>query len=85
MTVDQAYGEVFNIGNPEEISINNLARLIISITSSKSKIVFKEIDIFDPKKRLPSIKKIQKYVDWQPKISLEKGLTEIISYLKTAQ
>lgn len=84
MTVDQAYGEVFNIGNPEEISINNLAQLVISITSSKSTIIFNEIDIFDPKKRLPSIKKIRKYVDWQPKISLEKGLTEIIKYLKSS-
>ncbi|MCY3414704.1 MAG: GDP-mannose 4,6-dehydratase [Candidatus Heimdallarchaeota archaeon] len=78
MNVENAYGEIFNIGNPEEISINDLAKLIISITGSKSELIFKEIDVFDPRKRLPNIEKIQRYINWKPKITLKEGLKSIL-------
>ncbi len=82
MMVDDAYGEVFNIGNPQEISIIELAKLVLSITGSESNLTFKEIDVFDPRKRSPNIKKIQSYIDWKPKITLEEGLQEIINNIQ---
>ena len=65
---------MFNIGNPQEITVNELAEIIIKLTNSDSKIEFKELPIDDPLKRKPDISKAKKILDWQPKVSLEDGL-----------
>ena len=74
-------GEVFNIGNPLEITINELAETIIKLTNSSSKIEFKELPIDDPLKRKPDITKAKEILDWQPKVGLEEGLQETISWV----
>lgn len=81
---DRAEGEVFNIGNPYEISILGLAEKIKELTHSTSKIVFRPLPEDDPKRRSPSILKAKKRLNWQPKISLEDGLKRTIKWFKIA-
>jgi len=67
-----------NIGNPEEFSILELARNIIRLTKSKSKIVFKNLPIDDPKVRQPNITLAKSRLKWLPKVKLEEGLARTI-------
>jgi UDP-glucuronate decarboxylase len=67
-----------NIGNPDEISIDNLASKIISLTKSKSKIVKSSLPQDDPKQRKPDIKLAIKALDWEPRVSLDDGLDRTI-------
>ncbi len=72
-----------NIGNPEEISILDFAKEVIRLTGSKSKIVFKELPVDDPKVRQPDITKAKKLLNWEPKVSREEGLKKTIEYFKS--
>jgi UDP-glucuronate decarboxylase len=72
----------FNIGNPIELSMSELANKIIGLTNSKSSISFKELPSDDPKKRCPDITLAKNELGWAPKISLEEGLKETINYFK---
>jgi dTDP-glucose 4,6-dehydratase len=74
-----------NIGNPEEHTILEFAEIILKITGSRSKIVFKELPVDDPKQRRPDITKAKKLLNWEPRVSLEAGLKETIKYFKTVQ
>lgn len=71
-----------NLGNPCEMSILELAKLIITKTKSKSKIVYKELPIDDPVKRKPVIELAQKELNWEPKVSISDGLEKTIEYFK---
>ena len=71
-----------NIGNPVEFTMIELADLVIKLTGSKSKLVFKELPQDDPKQRKPDISLALSSLDWQPKVALEDGLAETISYFK---
>ncbi|MBM4055402.1 MAG: SDR family oxidoreductase [Planctomycetes bacterium] len=73
-----------NIGNPEEITILQLANIILSITNSKSKIVFKELPVDDPKIRQPDISKAKSVLHWEPKVSRETGLQKTLKYFQDA-
>ncbi len=72
-----------NIGNPEEITINQMAEEIKSITNSKSKIVYKTLPIDDPKVRQPDISRAKALLDWTPKVSRKDGLVITLDYFKT--
>ena len=72
-----------NLGSPHEITILELAKKIIYLTNSKSKITFKLLPQDDPKQRQPNIGKAQKYLNWSPEIDLEKGLIKTIEYFRT--
>ncbi|MGC9365695.1 MAG: GDP-mannose 4,6-dehydratase [bacterium] len=63
-----------NIGNPMETSILNLAKTIIRLTNSRSKIIFEKSLTDDPKVRKPDITKARKMLDWEPGIGLNQGL-----------
>lgn len=69
-----------NLGNPDEISIISLAKKIKQLTNSKSQIISKPLPQDDPKKRKPDISKAKNKLGWCPKISLDDGLIETISY-----
>ena len=69
-----------NLGNPNEITINNLAELVIKLTNSDSKIVFKSLPSDDPKKRNPDIIKANKILGWNPSLELTEGLNSTINY-----
>lgn len=71
-----------NLGNPNEFTILELARLLLKITSSKSKIVFTDLPQDDPKQRRPDITKAKKLLKWQPKIELREGLLMTIEWFK---
>ena len=71
-----------NLGNPSEITINDLAKLIIEMTNSKSKIIKLELPEDDPKKRKPDISLARKTLNWSPKTSLEEGLKKTINYFE---
>jgi len=69
-----------NLGNSTEITILNLAKKIIKLTNSKSKIIFKTSLRDDPKQRKPDITLAKKVLDWEAKINLEEGLKKTIDY-----
>ncbi len=76
------YTGPFNLGNPFEISIRDLADKIIRLTGSKSKIVLKQLPQDDPAMRQPDITQAKEKLKWEPKVSLDDGLKETIAYLK---
>ncbi|OGD86519.1 hypothetical protein A2164_03355 [Candidatus Curtissbacteria bacterium RBG_13_35_7] len=75
-------GEVFNIGNDDEITILEFAQDIKKLTESKSKIVFEILPIDDPQQRKPNIIKAQNLLGWKPKVPLGEGLSKTIQYFK---
>ena len=75
-------GEVINLGNPQEITILELAKEIIRITNSSSDIVFLPPRPDDPRRRCPDIKKAKRLLDWSPRISLQEGLENTIKWFK---
>lgn len=86
MTIEDLSGEIVNIGNPEEQTVLEYAKIVKQLTGSSSEIVFsEELPQDDPKKRCPDIAKAKKLLYWEPKVNLEEGLTEMIEYFKTIQ
>lgn len=73
----------FNVGNPRELKIIDLAKLIIAMTNSKSRIILKKLPQDDPIRRKPDIRKIKTNLKWEPKINIDKGLKKTISYFKS--
>ena len=71
-----------NIGNPVEFTMIDLAELVLRLTGSKSKLVYKELPEDDPKQRKPDISIANSKLEWHPKVSLEDGLAETINYFK---
>jgi len=71
-----------NIGNPVEISIKEVAEMIIRMTGSASKIVYKPLPSDDPMQRCPDISKAKNILNWKPKINLEEGLEKTITYFR---
>jgi UDP-glucuronate decarboxylase len=69
-----------NLGNPVEISVLELASLIIELTNSTSEIVFKPLPVDDPRQRCPDIEKAQTLLGWRPQVPLRVGLTRTIAY-----
>jgi len=71
-----------NIGNPQEISLLELAEAVKRLTGSGSKIVFRPLPEDDPKVRRPDITRAKKILKWQPKVDLEDGLMKTVAYFK---
>lgn len=71
-----------NIGNPAEHSMLELAEIILKLTESKSKLVFRPLPSDDPKQRKPHIQQAKDKLGWEPKVSVHDGLKETISYFK---
>jgi UDP-glucose 4-epimerase len=87
----KAIGEIFNIGTDEEISIEDLAKKIRSVTDSSSEIKYVSYDdayetgFEDMARRIPCLEKIRRYIDYQPKFSLEDILADTIEYIESSQ
>jgi dTDP-glucose 4,6-dehydratase len=71
-----------NIGNPREMTIEQIARTIIGMTGSRSKIVHKPLPTDDPKVRQPDITRARTLLGWEPKVALEEGLVKTIEYFR---
>ena len=78
-TADDFAGPL-NLGNPVEFTIRELAEKVISLTGSKSKIVFKSLPVDDPKQRQPDISTARSILNWEPSIQLEAGLKKTVLY-----
>ncbi len=79
---ESSVNEPVNIGNPHEMSIEQMAHLIIKMTGSSSKVVFKPLPTDDPKVRQPDITRARTLLGWEPKVPLEQGLTSTIEYFR---
>ena len=71
-----------NIGNPQEMTIEQIARLIIEMTGSTSQIVYRPLPTDDPKVRQPDITRARTLLGWEPKVPLEHGLGRTIDYFR---
>src|SRR5258706_8664475 len=91
MDREQSYGQVFNIGNNNEISIGDLAKQVREMCSSKSEIVHipyekaYEEGFEDMPRRVPDIGKINQAIGWKPSIPLRQILVDVIEYCKREQ
>jgi UDP-glucuronate decarboxylase len=71
-----------NLGNPNELSILEVAKLIVSLTGSKSKIIFEPLPQDDPLQRQPDITLAREKLDWEPKLDIETGLKRTVEYFR---
>jgi len=74
--------DVFNIGNPNEMTVGQLAEKIIKLTDSTSEIKYLELPNDDPKQRKPDITKAKTKLNWQPKVNLDEGLSKTIKWVE---
>jgi dTDP-glucose 4,6-dehydratase len=75
--------EPVNIGNPHEMTIEQIARIIIRMTGATSQIVYKPLPTDDPRVRQPDITRARTLLEWEPKVPLEEGLVKTIEYFRT--
>lgn len=80
--MESTQNEPVNIGNPQELSIGEMAELIIRMTGSKSRIVYKPLPVDDPQVRRPDITRARTLLNWEPQVSLDQGLTSTIQYFR---
>jgi len=77
------YSKPMNLGNPEEISLIDLANEIIDLGKNNNKIIFKPLPINDPIKRKPDITKAMNILNWKPIVSRKKGLKKTFNYFRS--
>jgi UDP-glucose 4-epimerase len=88
MENEESFGQVFNIGGIEEISMLDLAKKIIALTGSKSEIVLipyeeaYQADFEDMMRRVPSVEKVARLIGFKPNVNLDDILTEIIPFMR---
>lgn len=83
MFSENTKGQVFNLGNPDERTVLDIAKLIKKITKSKSEIIFEDLPEDDPRERNPDISKAKRVLGWEPKVPTEKGLKKTIEYFES--
>jgi UDP-glucuronate decarboxylase len=81
-TPDKVTGPI-NIGNPDEFTMIELAKLVLDITGSSSKLEFHPLPADDPLQRCPDITKAKTSLNWEPRVKLHQGLEKTISYFET--
>ena len=72
----------FNIGNPEERSVQDLATKILALTGSSSEIAYRDLPVDDPHVRCPDITRARSILDWQPEVGIDQGLQLTINYFR---
>jgi UDP-glucuronate decarboxylase len=82
METEKSFIGPVNLGNPNEISMNELASKVLKLTQSKSRLVFMNLPEDDPKRRKPDISLAIKKLDWKPEYNLDQGLIDTIKYFK---
>ena len=83
MNTNDSFQGPVNIGNPQEFTIKEIAKLVIDISNSKSKLDFKELPFDDPKRRKPSIKLAREILRWSPAIDIKDGIYKTIKYFES--
>lgn len=82
MNTEKGFSGPINAGNPNEVTILDLAKSIIELTNSKSQLIFKELPEDDPKRRKPDIKLAEEKLKWKPVTDLNTGLEKTVNYFK---
>ena len=82
METEKSFIGPVNLGNPNEISMNELASKVLKLTQSKSRLVFMDLPEDDPKRRKPDISLAIKTLNWKPEYDLDEGLIDTIKYFK---
>jgi dTDP-glucose 4,6-dehydratase len=82
--LDSSINEPVNIGNPHEVTIEEIARTIIRLVGSKSRIVYRDLPVDDPRQRQPDITRARTALGWEPKVNLETGLLSTVGYFTQA-
>ena len=77
------YAEPINLGNPEELTMLQLARLIKELSQSRSEIVFRPLPQDDPKQRRPDIRRARALLGWEPRVAPREGLARTIAWFRT--
>jgi dTDP-glucose 4,6-dehydratase len=72
-----------NIGNPHEMTIEDIAKTIVRMVGSSSRIVHRPLPTDDPKVRQPDITRARTLLDWEPRVTLDEGLTSTIDYFRS--
>jgi dTDP-glucose 4,6-dehydratase len=72
-----------NLGNPDEVTLLELARRVLAVTGSTSGIVYRELPEDDPKVRQPDIGKARELLGWEPKVTLDEGLKRVLPYFRS--
>ena len=72
--------EPVNIGNPDELSLIDMAKLVVELTESRSEIVFEALPVDDPQVRQPDISRARHLLDWEPEVELRQGLAQTIAH-----
>ncbi len=80
--MDAPTNEPVNIGNPHEVTIEEIARTIIALVGSRSRIIYEPLPTDDPKQRRPDITRARTILGWEPKVGLEDGLRKTVGYFK---
>ena len=75
--MDAKTNEPVNIGNPHEVTIEEIARTIVRLVGSTSKIVYRPLPVDDPKQRRPDITRARTLLGWEPTVGLEEGLRKV--------
>ena len=78
------FNEPVNLGNPDEFTISELARLVLKLTGSKSRVVYKRLPQDDPRQRQPDIKRAKELLHWVPRVKLEEGLKKTIGWFESS-
>ncbi len=81
--VDQGDELPINLGNPQEVTVLELAEMIIRLANSKSQIEHRELPVDDPKQRRPDIRRARQLLGWQPEVGLEDGLRQTLEYFQS--
>ena len=80
--MESSFNEPVNLGNPKEMTINQIAQQIVAMTGSSSQIVYRPLPIDDPKVRQPDITRAKELLGWIPHVNIDEGLKQTIDYMK---
>jgi dTDP-glucose 4,6-dehydratase len=80
--MDSDVHDPVNIGNPHEVTIEEIAQVIIRLLGSRSRVVYRPLPVDDPKQRKPDITRARTLLGWEPKVELEEGLLSTVDYFR---
>lgn len=85
MESEEAVGVPVNLGNPNELKVSELVKLVMAMTGTDSRVVHRPLPVDDPRRRKPDISRAAKLLGWRPKVDLETGLEATIDWFQDEQ